>query len=245
MGVVGKDTAGGALKGAAVGASVGSIVPGIGTAIGAAAGAVVGGVVGFISGKNKQKKLRALKKASERPVLEMPKGIGTNVKMYEMLSNSTRMPGQSAIEDRIGANTAASVNNLQQYATDSTQLISGLGQIQQNKNAATQNLGIEAAQLNLTAKDRLAGARETYADYENMIFNYNKNQPYLMALAEKRRIEDQAQQNLQNGLQSFTNAAGAVGGSMGGMSGGSGGQSMWGGFGGSGGSAPQMRGRAN
>lgn len=209
MGVVGESTGGGALKGAAAGASIGSVVPGIGTAIGAAAGAVVGGVVGYISGKNKKKRLDAAKKASERPTLEIPDSIKQNVAMYDLLANSSRMPGQSAIEDRISGSSASATNKIQQNFSDSSQALAGIAAVKQNENAQYANLGVQAANLQLQAKDKLADSRGVLADYEMAKFNYNKNQPYMMALDEKRRIEDQSKQDFQNSLQSFINGAGA------------------------------------
>lgn len=214
MGVTGQSTGAGALKGAALGASVGSVFPGFGTAIGAAVGAVGGGIIGYVSGRKKQKKLDAEKKARERPQYDIPDSIKNNVQMYDMLANSSRMPGQSAIEDRLSASSANAANQIQRNFSDSSQALAGIAATKQNEASQYTDVGIQAANLQLQAKDKLANSRQVLAEYQDQQFNYNKNEPYLMALAEKRRVEDQSRADMEAGMQSFTNSMGTFGGGM-------------------------------
>src|SRR6188768_2731882 len=155
MGVVGQSTGAGALKGAGAGASVGTMIfPGWGTAIGAAAGGIIGGAAGFVSGKKKKKQLDAEAAARKRPQYDIPDSIKNNVQMYDMLANSSRMPGQSAVEDRISASTANATNNIQRNFSDSSQALAGIAAMKQNEAGQYADVGVQAANLQLQAKDK-------------------------------------------------------------------------------------------
>lgn len=188
---VGSDTLSGAASGAALGTS---ILPGWGTAIGAVGGAVVG----LISGEGKKKKRDAAAAAVHRPDYQIPQEVFQNQAMYQAMANSSRVPGQSQIENNINQNTSQALNASQKAAGSSADALAAVGNIQQNANNEFGKLGIAGAQLQLANKDKLAQANNDVADYRQQAFDYNQNQPYQIAFAQNQKLQDQNRQDNQN-----------------------------------------------
>jgi hypothetical protein len=107
-----------------------------------------------------------------RPTYEIPKEIFQNQAMYESMANSARVPGQAYIENQMGQSTAQALGATQRAAGSSADALSAVSGIQQNANNMLTNLQIQAAQQQMLAKDRLAGARETTADYRQQEFDF-------------------------------------------------------------------------
>lgn len=204
---VGADTAKGAVGGAAAGAAFGPW--------GAAIGAVVGGGISYFKSKSQQKKARAIN--ATRPKYVIPSEVGTNVNMYNTMANTSRLPGQSLMEDNIKSNTANTFNQAQNAAGGSggSAMLASLGRVNQNQNEEINKLNIAGAENQQANKDKLAGANSTMADYKQQEFDYNQNQPYELALMRKRALEgaseanmDTAQQNLTTSMQIGADAIG-------------------------------------
>lgn len=188
---VGSDT----LSGAASGAALGSVAGPWGTVIGGA----VGGIAGFIGGEGKKKKRdAAAAAASKRPDYQIPKEVFQNQEMYKAMANSSRVPGQSYIENQIGQNTAQALNASQKAAGSSADALSAVGNIQQNANNQYNELGLAGAQMQFANKDKLAQANNDVADYRQQQFDYNQNQPYQIAFAQNQKLQDQNRQDNQN-----------------------------------------------
>jgi hypothetical protein len=153
---------------------------------------------------------KAKKMQVNRPTYQIPQEILNNQAMYKNLANSSRLPGQSNIENQIGANSANSINAAMQGAGSSADVLASLGNTQNNTNNALNNLAIEGAQNQNMNRDKLAGANESLAQYRDQAFDYNKNEPYQQAYARKMALQTAANANLQNGLQDVSNFSGAL-----------------------------------
>ncbi len=155
--------------------------------------ALIMDLIGGLMNSSKAKKIN-----TTRPQYEIPKEIFQNQAMYEAMANSSRVPGQSYIENQIGQNTAQAVGASQRAAGSSADALSAVSNINQNAQNMYTNLGMQGAELQNQAKDKLAGSRETVADYRQQEFDYNKNQPYLQRMKQKQKYEDQKRQNYSN-----------------------------------------------
>lgn len=195
---VGAATAKGAAGGALAGAAFGPW--------GAAIGGVVGGGISFFKAKSQQKKARAINAA--RPKYVIPSEVGTNVNMYNTMANTTRLPGQSIMEDDIKSNSAAMFNQAQNAAGRSggSAMLASLGRINKNQNEEINKLNIAGAENQQANKDKLATANMTMADYKQQEFDYNQNQPYELALMRKRALEGASEANMDTAQQNMTNA---------------------------------------
>lgn len=167
---------------------------------------------------------KAKKIDAKRPEYTIPQEVFQNQKMYEALASSSRVPGQSYIENQIGQNQANALSATQRAAGSSADALAAISGIQQNSNNMFNQLGMQGAEFQAANRDKLAQANETVADYRQQAFDYNKNQPYQIKMAQKQKYQDQAYQNwnnIGNDVHEFGMAMGSMG--MGGSGGGGGG----------------------
>jgi hypothetical protein len=187
----------------------------VAAAVGVAGVAVTAGKA-ISDGSQKRKAERASKNMlKNRPKYEIPQEIFQNQAMYEAMAGSSRVPGQSQIEDRIAQNTSQAIGASQRAAGSSVDALSAVSNINQNANNMQNNLGIQGAEYQMMAKDKLAASRGLMADYKNQRFDYNKNQPWQIAYAQKQKQLDQQKidsENTYNSLsQTLPSAVGAIG----------------------------------
>lgn len=143
----------------------------------------------------------------QRPTYKIPREIAQNQAMYRAQANSTRVPGQSIIENNIKAGSANAMRNVQNTARNTGDVLAAASQINSNQNQAFNNLGLQGAQMQMANKDRLASANETMAQYRNQAFDYNKNQPYLNQMARKNALIGSGAQNISGAFNSGANSA--------------------------------------
>lgn len=173
--------------------------------------------------------IKGSKMKPQRPTYKIPREIAQNQAMYRAAANSTRVPGQSIIENNIKAGGANALRNINNTARNTGDILAAASQVNSNQNQAFNNLGIEGAQIQMKNRDRLANANETMAQYRNQAFDYNQNQPYMNAMARKNALIQSGAQNIAGGLNSGANSAFNASMLQGG---GTGGQDMGGGAGG-------------
>ena len=142
---------------------------------------------------NKAKKIKA-----DRPTYEIPKEVQQNKDMYQSLANSSRIPGQSIADNNRGASSAASLAALMKGSSSSSDILYGLSQVNQNNNNAINDLAMQGAQYQAMNRDKLADANSQLAEYKDQAFDYNKNQPYELALMRKRALEGAAYGNVNS-----------------------------------------------
>lgn len=155
--------------------------------------ALIMDLIGGLMNSSKAKKVNAV-----RPKYEIPQEVFQNQAMYEAMANSSRVPGQSYIENQIAQNTSQAIGVSQRAAGSSVDALSAISGINQNANNMYNELGVQGANYQMQAKDKLAASRETVADYRQQEFDYNKNQAYLEKMKLKQKYEDQARQNYGN-----------------------------------------------
>jgi hypothetical protein len=174
------------------------------------AGAITGVSAGIkgISAWNQNRK--ANKMQANRQTYQIPQEIANNQAMYKGLANSSRLPGQSNLENQIGANSANGINAAMQGAGSSADVLASIGNTQNNTNGALNNLAVEGAQNQNMNRDKLAQANNTMADYKNQAFDYNQNEPYQQQYARKMALKTAANANLQGATQDLMSGAGMM-----------------------------------
>lgn len=184
-----------ALSGAASGASLGAAF--------GPYGALVGGALGGIAGALKKDPAKDPKNNVPRPRYNIPKEVFQNQAMYDAMSKSSRVPGQSYIENQIGQNQAQALSASQKAAGSSADALSAVSGIQQNSNNQYNELGRQGAEFQFMNKDKLAAANREVADYKQQEFDYNQNQPYQTSYAQKQKIQDQQMMNNNNSINNL------------------------------------------
>ncbi len=177
----------------------------------------------LISGIGQKRRANRLSRNLVRPKYNpeqynIPGEVAQNLNMANNTIIDPRLPGQTQIEDRLGANTANAIGDAVGAGTssDSLQAISNIyGKQMDSENA----LGISAAEnyeANVDQKrDAVSQALLTSATYKDRkfdkdtergdkMFEYNENQPFQQRTAEISALTGAANQNVYGGLDSLS-----------------------------------------
>lgn len=138
-----------------------------------------------------------------RPNYQIPSAIRNNLAIATNLANTQRLPGQSIAENRIRENSANSLNAIQKSGTSGNNILNAASQINQNQNNANNDLAVQGAQMQMDNQGRLMDVNNTFAQYQDQAFDYNKNQPYMMELAKKMALKQAGAENISSGLSSL------------------------------------------
>lgn len=163
------------------------------------------GLYGIFSGIHQQNMANNI--SAKRPKYSIPGEATNNVDMYRDLTNSTRIPGQSVAENRIRSGTANSLNALKTAGGGSNSILNNISQINANQNAAMNDLSVQGAQFQAMNRDKFAEANQVLAGYKDQEFDYNKNQPYMMAMARKMALQQAGAENINNGITGLSGLA--------------------------------------
>jgi hypothetical protein len=153
---------------------------------------------------------QAKKISDKRSIYNMPNQIGQNRDMYQRLSNTTRLPGQSVLENNIGASNAANTKAIMNAAGGSSDILAALSNQNQNTNNALNDLGVRGAEFQSMNQDKLANANSEFAAYKDQEFDYNENQPYELRMARKRALEGAGYGNFETAFGDVTKLGDAV-----------------------------------
>lgn len=151
-----------------------------------------------IQGMQQQKKAAGMNMT--RPGYQISPYLYANKNMYDTLSQSNRLPGQSIIEDKLNQSTEQGVNNLKNNVNNPNDLAGGITALNRDNINATNELGIAGSQARLGAVDRLAGANDALTEANNAKNQWDTYDPYLQFMAAKSALQGAGMQNVQQGL---------------------------------------------
>lgn len=152
----------------------------------------------------------------QRPNYTIPQNVQDNVSMYQNMADSSRMPGYGYAQNNIYGNQASLVRSALQSGGSAGDILASLGGIGQNTNNSLGQLAQQGANYQVQAKQGLAQANDTMADYKNQAFDYNQNQPYEQQYMRKMALQGAAQQNYSTAGNNVNQAMQSI---MGGMMG--------------------------
>jgi hypothetical protein len=185
-------------------------------------GALMGAKAIFKGIKARKQRKEAEKINDTRPTYNIPTEVGQNVRQYEALSTADRMPGQELMENRLDAGMASDINAVRETGGGGANQLAAIAGLNQNRNSALNDLGMQSAQFRMGAMDKLAGARDTMSQYRDQAFDYNQNQEFQYKRMKKNMLQDASNQNSYGALEDM----GSLGGQMMAMGGGGNGNGM-------------------
>lgn len=144
-----------------------------------------------------------------------PSGIIQNTVMARNAAGSYGLPGQSAIQNQLDADTANVAENLNTTQQSPAAIAAGVIAAYKNQMQQDARLGVQASQNKQQLTNQLYSANQVNAGYDEKNFNYNVEQPFKRALAEAAQLEGAAVENANKGLQQQGNAIGSMFGGSG------------------------------
>lgn len=135
-----------------------------------------------------------------RPQYEIPSAVRSYLTRRNVMANQD-MPGRDLIEDRIGANVANTIGDVNRAASSSGAALGAITNVNQRAQEAISDLGIQSAQYRQQQMDKAAEAQRYMADYQEKEWEYNKNLPYQRAMNEYTQKKQAGNANLWGGLE--------------------------------------------
>ncbi len=136
-----------------------------------------------------------------RPQAEIPSTVEDYLSNAKAAAASSQLPGQSAIEQRIGGSSASGIRAATEGASSSAGLMAGIAGIKGNEQNALADLGIAGAQMQDTNKQRLQEALLKYGSYQDQQFQTNKMDPYYEKAQAAQALKGAGLQNIMGGVE--------------------------------------------
>jgi hypothetical protein len=183
-------------------------------------GLLVSGAIGLGSAIYKGIRAKKQRKEAEKINPIRPDMTRTNASkeqeaMFRNMANSTRLPGQSYAENKLGAQSARATNAILGTGGSTAEIINGLTNVDQNSRESSNDLAMKGASLNQQNKQMYADVLSNVSQEQKEIFDYNKNQPYQTDVLRKQSLLDASSRNTDNALSSLQDTAGNVGNAIG------------------------------
>ena len=119
--------------------------------------------------------------------------------------NDPKMMGQRVLEDKLGASTSNSIQNIRRTAGSGAEAMLGLGLAQNNLNKGMQDIGLNAMAQRYNDFNALINTLRQKESYQDREWEVNKWTPYQQKLAEKQALEHSSRANAQNFMQDLGN----------------------------------------
>jgi hypothetical protein len=141
-----------------------------------------------------------------RPAFEIPKALQENIDIARGLTLG-QMPGLGIGQQQIGANTAAGYRQVMDAGVGGAEKMAAIAGLNAGANDALTNLAMQNAQYQVNQQQNLQQALGQIAPYQMDQFSWNKQQPYLNAMAAAQRLRDAANTNIYGSLVQMGNIA--------------------------------------
>ena len=122
---------------------------------------------------------KKMAKGAKRPTYEIPSATEDYLKGAQSRALRTELPGQKAIEEKLGASTSTAIRQARESAPSAAALMATIGGVKAGEQEAMADVGIEAARYKDINEQRLQEALLTYGTAQDRAFDINKLQPYL------------------------------------------------------------------
>ncbi len=197
---------------------------GAGLALAGGGVALVGAARKGIVGMKQKKEAEAMNPI--RPEYEIPEAQQQQLALYKGLSNQSRMPGQTQMEDQINASTSTGLAAMQGAAGSAQDILAGASNMAGNQNRQLAGLGIESSRQRRQAEGLYGQSLGQMAQYQDQAFNLNEMVPFMNEVEKKEALMASGMANIDTawqgtsdsllGLSGIVTGLGGQGGGMGG-----------------------------
>lgn len=175
------------------------------------AGNLVGGFIGGSIGRKQQREGRSmiseaarLSSSFERPELKTPEAINAMMRMARG-GMYKRMPGASMYENQIAGATAAGLSAIEDMSVGS-EGIGAIADLYGKQMGATADLAIAEEASRREAEGGYMSALEGLGDWQQMAWQWNAADPYMMAQQKASQLEAFGRMNQMEGYKTRAGA---------------------------------------
>lgn len=147
-----------------------------------------------------------------RPTYQTPDEIGQNTSVARSAFLDSRLPGQSAAENKVQANSSQAVTLAQQLGRSPAEIMAAITGANANANTGITNIATAAAERQKADQMNYQQALQLGADYKDKEFAYNKWMPYNQDRQYAQDLIGAGNKNIYGGLSDLTSGLAMTGG---------------------------------
>jgi len=142
-----------------------------------------------------------MNKGFERPVMEIPQSIENAEAMARMMAANPYLPNQRQMEQALDTSYAQGAANIGTSAGSSSEALSALTQLQGSRMTAQNDLNSQAALTQRNNQLNYLNFLQNKAPYEQQVWDYNINQPYMNKAAAIQAMRGAGMENFFSGVK--------------------------------------------
>lgn len=144
---------------------------------------------------------------TKRPAYEIPQAMKDYLAQTKFAAGVYGLPGQGAIEAKLGRQTAATQRAIQQSGQSSASQLAALAAADQSTKESVAELGVEAAQYRAARQNELYSAERAMAQEQKAAWEWDKQMPYLDAMRTAAKLEEYGTAATFGGLEGLAGVA--------------------------------------
>jgi hypothetical protein len=131
----------------------------------------------------------------EQSKYEIPDSAKRQLSIAELLAADKKLPGQDLLEQKIGETTANAIKTAKEIGAPA-QVLDVLGKLVTKENTAKQEIGVAAANNEVSMKRNLANTLGMMSGLEDKKWMLNEYQPYQEAMGAASALQESGTQNM-------------------------------------------------
>ena len=151
---------------------------------------------------------KKLAKGAVRPEKEIPSAVEEYLANVKAMAANKRLPGQGALEQKIGASSASGIRQATQGASSSAALMAAIGGIKGEEQSQLADVGVKSAGFQDLNQQRLQDALLKYGGAQDDVFEANEMEPFKDEAAAAEALTGAGMQNIVGGIEQGAGTAG-------------------------------------
>lgn len=139
--------------------------------------------------------------ATPRPTYNIPNSITEATNNARANSYDTRLPNQDYLTGKISGSTAQTIRAATQMGHSPGEILATVAAANGNENEALNNMMTQSLAQKQQKEQGLQTALNNEVPYEDQAWSWNKQAPYVDAIAKGRSMQDAGRENTYKGLQ--------------------------------------------
>jgi hypothetical protein len=154
---------------------------------------------------------RKLAKSAVRPAYQIPSSVEDYLKNASAMAQTSTLPGQQLMEEKLSASTGAGIRSAEQGASSSAGLMATIAGLKGAEQEKLTDIGIAGAQYQDANKQRLQEALLKYGQFEDKAFDVNQMAPFYEKTEAAQAMTGAGMQNIMTGIEGLGGAASIAG----------------------------------
>jgi len=140
----------------------------------------------------------------ERPERKTPLALDQRIQGLENLASTSKMPGQSQMEEDLTQMLSEQLSSIESYAGSSIDAIGALNQASRGARSVQRDISIKGAQNQQNNYMNYMNALNDLANDQNFQWQYNEAAPYAESMSAASKLQESGIKNLFSGVSDMS-----------------------------------------